>query len=573
MLVELRIKNFAIIENLVIDFGGGFNVFTGETGAGKSIVIDAIALVLGERATGEVVRTGCSEAEVEALFDVSAVKGLDNLLSGAGIEPAEDLIVKRLVARAGRNRIYINGSLATLATLTEITRNLIDIYGQSGHQSLTRTDEHLDILDAFGGLMPLRAKMRVAYENYLSTLKERDSLLRGADASSARRDLLAYQSKEIEEAALAPGEDEELKGLRARLVNAEKIKASAMEAERVIYSDSGAVTERLGAVLRGLKEVAPFDEGIAGLIAPLESSLYQLEDAGALLRDRADIVEFDAARLEEIDERLFRIEELKKKYDCTLDGIAELKKKIDDELSGLCDLDERMAVLEEELASRETAAREVARSLTEKRGRAAEDLKARMEAELTTLGMGGALFEVIMRSEHAGSRPDTPRLSARGVERAAFYISANPGEEVKPLAKIASGGELSRIMLAIKTISSAGRVPTLIFDEIDTGIGGAMAHVVGAQLKALSEAHQVLCITHLPQIAASADNHFVVRKETIAVEGEGNVEGTRTVTTVRELHNEESLEQIAWMLGGENVTDTTREHALELMSLARRNVL
>jgi len=573
MLVELRIKNFAIIENLVIDFGGGFNVFTGETGAGKSIVIDAIALVLGERATGEVVRTGCSEAEVEALFDVSAVKGLDNLLSGAGIEPAEDLIVKRLVARAGRNRIYINGSLATLATLTEITRNLIDIYGQSGHQSLTRTDEHLDILDAFGGLMPLRAKMRVAYENYLSTLKERDSLLRGADASSARRDLLAYQSKEIEEAALAPGEDEELKGLRARLVNAEKIKASAMEAERVIYSDSGAVTERLGAVLRGLKEVAPFDEGIAGLIAPLESSLYQLEDAGALLRDRADIVEFDAARLEEIDERLFRIEELKKKYDCTLDGIAELKKKIDDELSGLCDLDERMAVLEEELASRETAAREVARSLTEKRGRAAEDLKARMEAELTTLGMGGALFEVIMRSEHAGSRPDTPRLSARGVERAAFYISANPGEEVKPLAKIASGGELSRIMLAIKTISSAGRVPTLIFDEIDTGIGGAMAHVVGAQLKALSEAHQVLCITHLPQIAASADNHFVVRKETIAVEGEGNVEDTRTVTTVRELHNEESLEQIAWMLGGENVTDTTREHALELMSLARRNVL
>jgi len=573
MLVELRIKNFAIIENLVIDFGGGFNVFTGETGAGKSIVIDAIALVLGERATGEVVRTGCSEAEVEALFDVSAVKGLDNLLSGAGIEPAEDLIVKRLVARAGRNRIYINGSLATLATLTEITRNLIDIYGQSGHQSLTRTDEHLDILDAFGGLMPLRAKMRVAYENYLSTLKERDSLLRGADGSSARRDLLAYQSKEIEEAALAPGEDEELKGLRARLVNAEKIKASAMEAERVIYSDSGAVTERLGAVLRGLKEVAPFDEGIAGLIAPLESSLYQLEDAGALLRDRADIVEFDAARLEEIDERLFRIEELKKKYDCTLDGIAELKKKIDDELSGLCDLDERMAVLEEELASRETAAREVARSLTEKRGRAAEDLKARMEAELTTLGMGGALFEVIMRSEHAGSRPDTPRLSARGVERAAFYISANPGEEVKPLAKIASGGELSRIMLAIKTISSAGRVPTLIFDEIDTGIGGAMAHVVGAQLKALSEAHQVLCITHLPQIAASADNHFVVRKETIAVEGEGNVEDTRTVTTVRELHNEESLEQIAWMLGGENVTDTTREHALELMSLARRNVL
>ncbi len=573
MLVELRIKNFAIIENLVIDFGRAFNVFTGETGAGKSIVIDAIALVLGERATGDVVRTGCAEAEVEALFDVSAVKGLDNLLTEAGIEPAEDLIVKRIVARAGRNRIYINGSLATLATLTEITRNLIDIYGQSGHQSLTRTDEHLDILDAFGGLMPLRAEMRLAYENYLSTLRERDSLLRGADGSSARRDLLAYQSQEIEEAALTPGEDEDLKTLRARLVNAEKIKHAAVEAERVIYSDSGAVTERLGSVLRGLKEVAPFDEAIAGLIAPIESSLYQLEDAGAVLRDRADIVEFDAARLEEIDERLFRIEELKKKYDCTLDGMAALKKKIDDELAGIFDLDERLAVLEEELASRETAAREVARSLTEKRGRAAEDLKARMEAELTSLGMGGAVFEVIMRTDHAGSLPEAPRLSARGVERAVFYISANPGEEVKPLAKVASGGELSRIMLAIKTISSAGRVPTLIFDEIDTGIGGAMAHVVGAKLKALSETHQVLCITHLPQIAASADNHFVVQKETIAITGEGTAEAGRTVTTVRELHNEESLEQIAWMLGGENVTDTTRGHARELMDMARGNLL
>jgi len=573
MLVELRIKDFAIIDNLVIDFGGGFNVFTGETGAGKSIIIDAIALVLGDRATGEVVRTGCAAAEVEALFDISAVKGIDAILNEAGIDATEDLVVKRVVARAGRNRIYINGSLATLVTLTEITRNLIDIYGQSEHQSLTRIDEHLDVLDAFGGLLPLRQEMRLAYEDYLSILRERDSLLRGAEGGAARRDLLSYQSKEIEEAALTPGEDVELGRLRARLVNAEKIKHAALNAERVIYSDSGAVTERLGAVLRELKEVAPYDSEIAGVITGLESSLYQLEDACAVLRDRGDSVEFDAARLAEIDDRLFLIEELKKKYDTTTTAMAELKKKIDEELMGMCGLDERLAGIEAELTSRESATRDVARRLSEKRAVTASELKARMEGELDTLGMKGAVFEVVMMAEQDNTRPEVPRLSARGAERVSFYISANPGEEVKPLAKVASGGELSRIMLAIKTISSAGRVPTLIFDEIDTGIGGAMAHVVGARLRELSRNHQVLCITHLPQIAASGEDHFVVQKGIVAGEEAGGHTGERTVTTVRRLNNEECLRQIAWMLGGENVTDTTIGHARELLSSAGQEAL
>jgi len=318
-----------------------------------------------------------------------------------------------------------------------------------------------------------------------------------------------------------------------------------------------------------LKDVAPFDAGIAGTITGLESSLYQLEDAGTVLRDRAHSVEFDGARLEQIDDRLFRIEELKKKYAPTLEGIAKLKEKIDGELAGMTDLDDKMAALGKELEQREQKAREVAVRLSEKRGRTAAELKARMESELATLGMRGAVFEVVMRAEQDNAQP---RLTARGAERASFYISANPGEEVKPLSKVASGGELSRIMLAIKTISSAGRVPTLIFDEIDTGIGGAMAHVVGAKLKALSSGHQVLCITHLPQIAASADDHFVVKKEIVPAEGaEGGVD-ERTVATVQRLNNEECLEQIAWMLGGENVTDTTRGHARELMGSARERL-
>ncbi|MFQ5428027.1 MAG: DNA repair protein RecN [Thermodesulfobacteriota bacterium] len=564
MLVELRIKDFAIIEKLVIELAGGFNVFTGETGAGKSIIMDAVALVLGERAAGDIVRTGASEAVVEALFDVSGVKGIAGILSEAGIETTDDLVIKRVVARAGRNRIYINGSLATLVTLTEITRHLIDIYGQSEHQSLTRPGEHQNVLDAFGGLLPLRREMQSVFDDYISSLRERDSLTKGAEESAARRDLLAFQSEEIEGAALRTGEDDELRRLRERLVNAEKIKSAALNAQRVIYSESGAITERLGAVLRELKEVASFDDVIKGALTGLESNLYELEDAAGVFRDHAAGLEVDAARIGEIDERIFQIEKLKTKYAPTLEAIAELKEKIDDELAGLGNLDERLAEATAALEEKEAKAREVAGRLSAKRVVAAQNLKSRMESELATLGMKGAVFEVeLMHDEDHGEEANA-KFTASGAERVCFYISANPGEEVKPLSRVASGGELSRIMLAIKKVSAAGRVPTLIFDEIDTGIGGAMAHVVGAKMKAIAENNQILCITHLPQIAAFAQRHFVVTK------GSERSGGERTVTSVRRLNDDddESLQQIAWMLGGDNVTDATREHARELISAA-----
>ncbi len=589
MLVELRIKNFAIIDSLVIELGGGFNVFTGETGAGKSIIMNAIALVLGERAAADLVRSGAPGAEVEALFDVSGMEGISRALAEAGIEPSDDLVIKRVIARAGRNRIYINGSLATLVTLTEITRNLIDIYSQSEHQSLTRTEEHLDVLDSFGGLEEMRREMRAVYADYVALLKERDSITRSEDGAGARRELLSFQKREIEEAALTPGEDEELRALRDRLVNAEKIKGAAARGEEILYSESGSLTERLGAVIRDLGAVSSFDETLARTQSALESCLYQIEDAAAALRDLAQGVELEPGRLDEVEDRLYRIGELKKKYGPTIEAIGEYRDKVEAELAGLDDLDERIAEIEERLAEKERAARETAARLTAARQEAARALKARMEEELATLGMEGAVFEVLTRTE---KDPATgrERLSPHGTERVAFYISTNPGEEIKPLSRVASGGELSRIMLAIKNISAAGRVPTLIFDEIDTGIGGAMAHVVGEKLKALSRTHQVLCITHLPQIAAFGDEHFVVSKETagavLAAQGEGAegadergagtsaegaqapAPGPRTVTSVRRLRGDEHIEQIAWMLGGVNVTDTTREHARELVRRA-----
>ncbi len=575
MLVELRIKNFAIIESLVIELAGGLNVFTGETGAGKSIIMNAISLVLGDRAAADLVRTGAPGAEVEALFDISGMSAIRHALEEAGIEPSDDLVIKRTIARAGRNRIYINGSLATLVTLTEITRNLIDIYSQSEHQSLTRMEEHLGVLDSFGGLGELRRQMQVAYEDYIAICRERDSLKEDDGGATARRELLAFQAREIEEAALTPGEEEELRTLRQRLQNAEKIKGVAARAEEALYSASGSVIERLGAVVRELGEISAFDDKAASALEEIESSLYQIEDAAATLRDIAGGVEFEPGRLEEVEDRLYRIGALKKKYGPTIEAIAEYKKKIDAELAGLDDLDERLAEIEARLEEKEKIARETAARLTTARSKAARALKARMEEELATLGMEGAVFEVLLKTE-ADQVSGTARLTARGAERVAFYISTNPGEEIKPLSRVASGGELSRIMLAIKNISAAGKVPTLIFDEIDTGIGGAMAHVVGGKLKALARTHQVLCITHLPQIAAFADEHFVVKKETMAAAGAGEdakdlserEESTRTVTTVRRLEGRECLEQIAWMLGGTNVTDTTREHARELVERA-----
>ncbi|MBI4950087.1 MAG: DNA repair protein RecN, partial [Deltaproteobacteria bacterium] len=535
----------------------GLNIFTGETGAGKSIIMDAIALILGERASNDLIRSSAEEARVEALFDPSPAS-VEGVLREAGIEPSDTLLIKRVVQRAGRNRIYINGSLATIVTLTEVGRRLIDIYGQSEHQSLTRPEEHVEMLDSFGGLKGLRSHMAERHRDFLALKKELDSLATEAKGLKDRKDLLEYQLKEISSAGLKKGEDEALHKEIERLHHAERLKTASRIAEREIYSDDGSMVERLGAIVKSLKDAVAFDEKLKKAVEPLESSLIGLEDAGAFLRDYSDTVEADPDALEAALGRADLIGKLRKKYGGSLEEVIKKREELSAELELAGGSDERLKALDGLVAEAREKALSAATALTEARVNAAKELEERIGEELSTLGMKDAVFQVSMDTE---KNPDgTVRLNEKGADRVNFFIAPNKGEGLKPLSRIASGGELSRIMLALKSAASAGKVPALVFDEIDTGVGGAMAQVVGLKLKEVSRGHQVLCITHLPQIAAFADRHFGVSKETTK-------EG-RTVSTVRELTGEETVEQISVMLGGLKVTETTRMHAKELMDAA-----
>ena len=558
MLLELSIHDLAIIDDLSISVGPGLNVFTGETGAGKSIIIDAVDLVLGDRASAELIRTGAEEARVEARFDLTREESIKPFLEEAGIEASDELVVKRVIHRTGRNRVYINDSLSTLMALSELGRRLIDVCGQSEHQSLTRPDEHIEVFDRFGGLEKLRHEMAGSYWMWASIKKELDGLRAQLKGAGEDRELLEFQSKEIAELSPLEGEDDTLKKEFDTLKNAEKLIGISIEAEKTLYSDSGSVSERVGAVTKIFEDAARFDETFKKAGERLKSVLLEVEDCAGVVRDYGASIEADPARLEAVEARLDALIKLKRKYGPLIKDILAKKSEIDAQLGGVVDYNERIEALEARLLHATDEAALVSGALTEARREKAGALSEGMERELKELGMEGAIFEAIIETEAEG---DTgPRFGEKGADRVSFFISANPGEETKPLAKIASGGELSRIMLAIKGLTVAGRVPTLIFDEVDTGVGGGMAEVVAKKLRKVSATHQVFSVTHLPQIAAFADTHYNVTKEQT---GEG-----RTVTRVKKLTPPERVEQIARMLGGSTVTETTVKHAKEMLANA-----
>jgi DNA repair protein RecN (Recombination protein N) len=561
MLKELNIKNFAIIDQLRVEFTPGLNVFTGETGAGKSIIVDALNLALGERADADLIRTGCQEAVVEAAFELNhaGTKEVALLLAEQGIEvnPDEDLIVRRVLSSAGKNKVYINGSLANLTTLSALGTNLADIHGQHEHQSLLSLDRQLDLLDAFGGLYGLRESFASAYHRLQDVRKELAKLETGERDRAQREDMLRFQKNEIEAAMLKPAEDKELTGEQNVLANAEKLAGLAAMVDETLYAADDSVLAKLKTAVDGLKEIVEIDSRLAGAAQLCESGRAQIEEAAREMSSYRESVEFDPKRLEQIGDRLDVIQKLKKKYGTTIEEILDFGAKAAVELERMERRSEEIEGLKSEIQAIKFGLTDKASELTTKRGASAKELEKKIEAELGHLGMKKTAFSVNISGESGGDTLDGRKLWPRGGDRVEFLISPNPGEEPKPLAKIASGGELSRIMLALKTILVEGdEIPTLVFDEVDAGIGGAVAEEVGKKLKRIATKHQVFCITHLAQIASMAKSHYGVSK---------SVKKDRTSTEVRLLDAQERVEEIARMLGGKTITDATIKHAEEMI--------
>ena len=561
MLRELRIKNFAVIDEVALDLAPGLNVLTGETGAGKTIVLNALGLVSGGRVSADIIRHGEEEASVEALFE-SFPAPLTGKLREDGYEIEDDLVVKRIVSRSGKNRVYLNSGLCPLGLLSDIGPSLIHIYGQHEHQTLLRAESHLELLDAYGGLDEKAAEMKRRYSSLVAAW---DDLRRTKDLLDKRRreeEWLRGQAEEIARARLQPGEEEELKEKRNILMHAEKLYQGCKEGEELLYEGDEALVGRLGRYAVRLRELARIDGSLNAAVELLDSALAQLQEGASLLRRHTDRVQFDRAAQEQLEERLAEISRLRRKYQGSVEEILKLGEKVAAELKGLERGEEEIPALERACEQARRSAWEAAEMLSRERKKAANKFKKEMEKEVGTLGMAGTAFEVrFLDPSEAGDDPpfvvSGRKLTDQGMDQVEFYFSPNPGEPVKSLAKIASGGELSRLMLAIKSlVLSRGEIPTLLFDEVDAGIGGRVAEIVGQKLKKVAASHQVICVTHLPQIAALADSHYVVQKE---------VAKGRTFTEVKRLGERDRVAEVARMLGGVKVTDKAIRHAEEMV--------
>lgn len=554
MLTDLTIKNVAIIDSLQITFKPGLTVLTGETGAGKSIIIDAVGLIMGGRASSDLIRSGEEEAVVEALFDISTLPDIRRQLMEAGLDADGELLIKRSLSRGGKNRIFINGSMATLNLLTDIAPRLINIYGQHDSQTLLKPENHLRLLDAFAGIGDRRQKFTDLFSR-LGSVRDTLAGLDHAEREAERRlDLLSYQSDEIAKAALKPGEDEQLAEQRRLLASAEKLGGGSSEAFDRLYGGDGTILGQLRRISASIAELSAIDVSLQDAAVSIEGAYLQLEDAAITLRDYSSRIESDPAALGQIDDRLDLLRGLKRKYAPTVEEILDYKAEIDAELDQLRSREQNRQALETERDRMENELKLAGAELTAARIQAAAKLKHALENEAHQLAMKGAIIEPALETLAE------PRSS--GFERVEFLFSPNPGEVPRPLGRIASGGELSRLMLAIKQVLPDSDVPTLVFDEVDTGIGGATSELVGRKLKNVATGQQVLCITHLPQVAVFADQQLRVEKL---------VEGGRTSTRIRELDPNERTREIARMLAGTTISDSALKHAAEMLETAVRS--
>jgi len=573
MLAELTITNFAIIDRVQLQLAAGFNVLTGETGAGKSIIVDALSQLLGSRADTTLIRAGADRARIEGVFvlDAAQHRMLGPLLQEYGLidedENSETLILVRELHSTGRSTGRVNGRAVTIGVLQAISEKLVDIHGQSEHLSLKRVKEHVDILDRYAGLEEGREAVRQAVAELRRVQRELKDLRQDERELARRADLLAFQVQEIAEAELHPGEEEALTVERSRLANAEKLIVDASAAYDALYHTSDgspSAVDLIGDVARSLSNLEKIDSSLGELRRQAESLSYAVDDLARAMRGYRDEIEYNPARQHEVEERLELIAQLKRKYGDSIEEVLAFGERAARDLEQITHSEERieeLRVKEERLLQQVGA---LAVDLSVKRQEAAGRLAAAIERELNELRMAEAQFVVQLEraEDERGAPADGTRYAfdATGIDQVEFLISPNPGEPPRPLAKIASGGETSRLMLALKsTLSAADATPTLIFDEIDVGIGGRVGEIVGRKLWGLTAndnpEHQVVCVTHLPQIAVFADTHFQISKV---------VEGRRTVTRARRLEGDERVDEITQMLG--SPTDVTRQKAREMLS-------
>ena len=583
MLTELRLENYAVIDNLVVEFGPGLNLLTGETGAGKSILIDALALLLGDKASTEVIRAGAERAVISAVFEseVSAEKNLEKILESNGLDQSDDgtLILRREIATGGKGRVFVNNQPATVAVLRLLAPHLAVIHAQN--ESILSFDgpARLELLDAFAGsqLEPVVAAF-AAWKQIRSRI---DELERGEQDRLRLVDLWNFQKREIEDGRLHSGEDERLESEKRVLANAEKIYNAAMNAFDLLYEGNSSTASSLRAAHKHIEELARYEPKFQEALTALETARISVEDVGVTLRDYAGGIQASPEHLAQVEDRLALLDRLKRKYGPTLDEVIQFGADVSRKLSEVENKDEILRQLRNELAQAADEYLRVARALSKKRAEAARRLEKLVESEINALAMKSTFHIEMTRSEMDKD------WTASGMDQVVYMISTNPGEPMRPLEHIASGGELSRVMLALKASVQAGENPTsrktgektcperaaraegwgtpqkstverktLVFDEIDTGIGGRAAEAVGKKLKALARSNQVLCVTHLPQIATFGDQHYVIEKKE---------SGGRTRTSIRRVTGEERTEEVARMLSGAKLTETSRKHAEQMI--------
>ena len=542
MIRYLAIRNLAVIESVAVDFEQSFNILTGETGAGKSILVEAVGLLLGGRATQDLIRTGEDIATVEAIFET---------------EDGTELIVRREITSQGRSRAFINGALATAAALKDLSNRLVELHGQHEHQQLLDPAQHLALLDAWAGHEQLRSEVAASFASVRSLREHLDRLRMDDRERAARLDLVEFQLGELQKANLQPGEDETLTNERQLLRSADTIQRLCGESYAELYDSEGAALVQLGHIWKRVGELAAIDARFAPYLDARDGIKAQLEDLAFTLRDFVEGIDASPGRLQQVEDRLALIERLKRKHGGTLEDAIAYRDRLAAEHKALTGGQSTVAEIEQQLSDAGRKFLGAARKLSASRRDAASRFSREVEAELADLAMERTKFEVRLETSEAEGQ-----WTEAGIDTGELFLSPNVGEDLRPLAKIVSGGELSRVMLALKTLAAAdaGPAKTLIFDEVDAGIGGRVASVVGQKLASLGDRFQVLCITHLPQIAACGRSHFLIEK---------SVRGRRTVTSVTRLAGEERAVELARMIGGAAAGEKALESARELLDTTK----